>query len=149
MGVQMVSLPIWVDERRHIFGVVALALAGLLRLDRYGREQSGGDERLAKIVGHAAVVEVAALEARKHADMFGIEGLLAGRLDIAEPAARADIDGQRIDPVPCIAVEQYVALPDLGERIAFLRPLHRDRPPGPLDTLRDQRRAPPHPPGRA
>src|SRR3546814_12528240 len=51
------------------------------------------------------------------------------------------IDGQRVDAVAGRAVKQYIALPDLGERIAFLGQLERDRRLGALDALRDDRLA--------
>src|SRR3546814_2728435 len=73
--------------------------------------------------------------------MLGIEGEIARRLDPAEARSFADIDGQRVDAVAGRAVKQYIALPDLGERIAFLGQLERDRRLGALDALRDDRLA--------
>src|SRR3546814_18824092 len=86
-----------------------------------------------------AVIEIAALETREHLDMLGIEGEIARRLDPAKARSFADIDRQRIDAVAGRAVEQDIALPDLGEGVAFLGQLERDRRFGALNTLRDDR----------
>src|SRR3546814_18771735 len=83
---------------RHIFGAVADALAGLLGFDRDVREKAGRDERLPKIVGLAAVVEVAALEARHDRDMIDIEAEVAGGLKAAEARARAALARQHTIP---------------------------------------------------
>src|SRR3546814_13973964 len=71
--------------------------------------------------------------------MLGVEGEVARRLDAAEARSFADIDGQRVDAVARRPVEQDVALSDLGEGIAFLGQLERDRRLGTLNALRDDR----------
>src|SRR5581483_5666816 len=79
------------DADVHIFGTVRRFLAGPRRLGRDRPEQAGGDHRLAQIVDLAAVVKLAALEAREDSDMLRVEGELALGGEAREHRARAGI----------------------------------------------------------
>ncbi len=130
---------ILLDKDRGVFGAIARGLAGLFGHYRYGVEKAGGDQRLAQIVDHPAVVEFAAFEAGQSFDMVGIEGEIAGRTETTEARARPGRDRQGIDAILRFGIEQDVALADLGEGIAVLRQFDRHARFGPLDPRRHDR----------
>ena len=115
-----------VDRDRDLLGAVRSRQPGAPRLDRDRLEQAGGDQRLAQVVDLPAVVELARLEPREHADVIGAERLLAGADDVAIAAARADRHRQGIERAAGLRIEQYVALADFGERIGVFGQRQRD-----------------------
>ena len=124
-----------------IFGAVRRGLAGPHRLGRDGAEQAGRDHRLAQIVDLAAVVELAALEARQHADMLGVEGEVAFGGEAAEARARARRRAAAYRRRAGVGIELDVAQADLGEGIALLRQPQQHVGLGRLDVVGDDRPA--------
>jgi hypothetical protein len=114
------------DEDVDIFRAFRPRLARTHRLGRYAGEQVGRDHRLPEVVHLAPVEQLAALEAREHADMAHVEGEVALGGDAAEPRARARRQRQRI--IACVGggIEQNVTQPHLGKRIALFGQAQED-----------------------
>ena len=104
-------------------GAVGVDPPGLLRLHGQAGEQPRRDQRVAQIVGLAAVVQVAALEAREDVEVVETEHRIPGGHQLPEARARTGIDRQRIGAgrLVRLVVEQDVAVADLDEGIALLR----------------------------
>ena len=88
------------------------------RFNRYRRQQARGDERRAQIVNFAAVIQVAGRKTPQYRDMVGVKSRGALGPQLPEIAACARFHGQAVVANAPVAIEKYVPLADLCERIA-------------------------------